>query len=119
MTDNARRTGAAVEATYQFLLWLVPTVEKFPRSQKFVLGDRIESTAISVLEGLVDATYTKARGRALAEVNIALERLRFLVRLAFDLKHLDPRRYEFAARGIDEIGGYVGAWIKTDRAAQG
>jgi len=29
--DNARRTGPAVEAMYQFMLWLVPTVERFPR----------------------------------------------------------------------------------------
>ena len=32
---------------YRFLLWLVPTVEKFPRSQKFLLGDRIQATALS------------------------------------------------------------------------
>ena len=118
MADDARRTGPAVEATYRFLLWLVPTIEKFPRSQKFVLGDRIQSTALAVLEGLVGATYTKARAKGLAETNVALERLRFLIRLAFDLKHMDLRRYEFAARGIDEIGRSIGAWIKADRAAQ-
>ena len=27
MIDNARRTGAALEAHYQFLAWLVPTIE--------------------------------------------------------------------------------------------
>ena len=46
--DNARRTGPALEATYQFLLWLVPTLDKFPRQQKFVLGDRIETRTGSV-----------------------------------------------------------------------
>jgi hypothetical protein len=43
--NNARRTGPALEAMYQFLLWLIPTVDKFPRSQKFVLGDRIRADA--------------------------------------------------------------------------
>ena len=28
---QARRTGPALETMYQFLLWLVPAVEKFPR----------------------------------------------------------------------------------------
>ena len=42
--DRARRTGAALEAHYRFLLWLVPAVERFPRSQKFLLGDRIQYT---------------------------------------------------------------------------
>ena len=66
MADNARQTGPAVEAHFQFLLWLVPTVEKFPRSQKFLLGDRIQSTALDVLESLVDATYTRDRKAFLA-----------------------------------------------------
>ena len=37
---QARRTGPALETMYRFLLWLVPAVEKFPRRQKFLLGDR-------------------------------------------------------------------------------
>ena len=28
---------------YGFVLWLVPTVEKFPRRQKFLLGDRLQA----------------------------------------------------------------------------
>ncbi len=39
--DNARQTGPALEAMYRFMLWLIPTVEKFPRSQRFWLGDCI------------------------------------------------------------------------------
>ena len=57
--DNARQTGPALEAMYRFMLWLMPTVEKFPRSQKFLLGDRIQGTALDVLERLIEATYTK------------------------------------------------------------
>ena len=57
--DNAKRTGAAVEAHYQFLLWLLPSVEKFPRSHKFTLGGRIEAIALDVLEALIEATYTR------------------------------------------------------------
>ena len=44
MTDNARRTGPAVEAHYQLFGWLMQTVERFPRSHKFLLGDRIQSS---------------------------------------------------------------------------
>ena len=34
MTDNSKRTGAAIEAHYQFLAWLVPTIEKLPKSHR-------------------------------------------------------------------------------------
>jgi len=43
ISDNARRTGPALEQTYRFLLWLIPTVDKFPRGagqSGFALGVR-------------------------------------------------------------------------------
>jgi hypothetical protein len=114
MADNARRTGPALEAHRQFLLWLVPTVEKFPRSQKFLLGDRIQASALDVLENLIEATYTRERRGHLAQANLGLEKLRHFFRLAVDLRHLDARKYEHAARSLDDIGRLVGAWAKTD-----
>ena len=45
--EGERRYGPALERTYQFVLWLVPTLDLFPRSQRFLLGDRIEAAARS------------------------------------------------------------------------
>ena len=117
--DRARETDLAPEAWYRFLPWLVPALERFPRRQKFLLGDRIQSTALDVLESLGEATYTRARESHLARANLGIEKLRILVRLAMDLEYLDPRRYEHAARALDETGRKVGAWRKTHRARAG
>ena len=117
-TDGARTTGPALEAHYRFLLWLVPAVERFSRSQKFLLGDRIQRTALDVLESLIEATYTRQRGHHLARANLGIEKLRVLCRLAHDLRHLDRRRYEHAARCLDETGRKIGAWSKTHRAKE-
>lgn len=102
---------------YQFLLWLVPTLEKFPRSQKFLLGDRLQTQALAVLDSLIAATYSRERGGHLRVANLDLEKLRFGIRLAKDLRHLDFTRYEHAARAIDEIGRMVGGWLKTQANA--
>ena len=83
-----------------------------------MLGDRIQTTAIDVLEGLIDATYSREVGVILRKVNLMLEKLRFLFRLAKDLRYLDLKRYEFVARGVDEIGRLVGGWLKAGHAAQ-
>lgn len=115
-TDNARRTGPALEAHYRFLLWLIPAVDKFPRSQKFLLGDRIQTTALDVLEALIDATYTRDRQARLAQANLGVEKLRFLFRLATGLRLLDIRRQEHAARQLDEIGRMIGGWRKAHTA---
>lgn len=117
MADNAKRTGAALEAHYQFLVWLSPTLEKFPRTQKFTLGDRIQNQALDVLEALIEATYTRDRVPHLRRANLGIEKLRFLFRLAADLRVLDRRRYEFVARTLDETGRSVGAWTRAHHAA--
>ena len=104
---------------YRFVLWLVPTVEKFPRRQKYLLGDRLQAAALDVLERLVEATYTRDLRRHLDAANLGLEKLRYLFRLAKDLGHLDNRRYEHAARRLDETGRLVGGWRRAHEAAQG
>jgi 23S rRNA-intervening sequence protein len=119
MRDNSKRTGAAIEAHYQFLMWLVPAIEKFPRSHKFTTGDRIESLALDVLETLIEATYTKERLQHLRKANLGIEKLRFLLRLAADLRLLDRRRYEHAARTLDETGRLVGGWMKAHSGSTG
>jgi prevent-host-death family protein len=113
--DNARRTGAALEAHFQFLLWLIPAVARFPRSQKLLLTDRIQSAALDVLDSLVEATYTRERRAHLARANLGIEKLRFLFRLAVELHYIDPRRYEHAARTLDDIGRQVGGWLRASR----
>jgi hypothetical protein len=113
VTDNSRRTGAAVEAHFQFLVWLAQRVEKFPKSHKFTIGDRIQLVALDVLEAPIEATYTKDRAQHLQRSNLGIEKLRFLIRLAADLRLLDRRRYEHAARALDETGRLVGGWAKA------
>jgi hypothetical protein len=97
------------------MLWLIPTVDKMPRAHKFTLGDRIQNTALDALENLIEATYSKPAEPFLRKVNMGMEKLRFLFRLAADLRLLDLRRYEHAARLINEVGRLVGGWLKVQR----
>ena len=117
--DGARGAGPALEAHYRFIVWLVPALERFPRNQKFLLGDRIQGGALDVLESLIEATYTRQREASLSRANLGIEKLRFLCRLAQDLRYLDRRRYEYAARCLDETGRRIGAWSKAHRAKEG
>lgn len=52
-------TPAAVTKAYDIVLWLVEHVAKFPRSHRFVLGDRIENKMLTVLELLIRAAYSR------------------------------------------------------------
>ncbi len=80
--DRARETGPALDCHYRFILWLVPAVNRFSRAHKFLLGDRIQGTAMEVLEALIEATYNRRREAPLSRANLGIEKLRFLCRLA-------------------------------------
>jgi hypothetical protein len=114
--NSARRFGPALEALHVFLAWAAPVVEGFPRGVKFTLGDRIAETGLDALERLIEATYDRDRAKPLQGANLAIEKLRHLFRLAFTLHAIDERRYEHAARQLDEIGRLIGAWKKTSAA---
>jgi hypothetical protein len=79
----------------------------------------LHGPALDVLERLIEATYTRGREALLMQANLGIEKLRYLFRIPSELHYLDLRRYEFAARALDEIGRMVGGWIKAQRAAQG
>ena len=57
--------------------WLKPAVEKFPRSHKFTLGERIYQGALNVLDGLVEATDSRHATPVLLQVNLRLENCGF------------------------------------------
>jgi hypothetical protein len=102
----------AITKLYDYLLYIIPVLEKFPRSQKFLIGDRIETLLLDTLELLINAAYSKRKYGTLKTVNLKLETLRYLLRLSKDLKLITPKGYEFSARAVNDIGVSVGGWLK-------
>jgi len=101
--------------SYDFLKELIPTLAKFPRDQKFLLADRMQSLVHDVLDDFIAAYYTKDKAEKMARlkpVNVKLERLRFAVRLSHDLKLLNNQKYGVISTKINEIGGSLGNWLK-------
>lgn len=46
-----------ITKTYDFLLYLLPQVARFPRSERYLLGERLELLCFDVLELLLNACY--------------------------------------------------------------
>ena len=102
----------AIIQLYDFILWMIPKLEKFPRSQKFVLGDRIETLMLEILELLIEAAYSRQKQHILRAANLKLEKLRYLIRLSKDLKLISLNAYEFSATAVNVIGKSIGGWLK-------
>jgi len=55
-------------------------VEKYPRSVKFSLSNRIVEISISVMESIIEAIYTSSRLHILRRINVYIEKLRVFFR---------------------------------------
>lgn len=95
-----------IDRTYELLKWFLGHLQKFPRSHRYGLGQQIEQRLYAVFDGLLRAKYAGAgdKSASLAEVNLELESLRMLCRLAHDLGMLPHKSHEYAVREMIEIG---------------
>jgi len=106
----------AVQRGYDLAKELMGRVSKFPREYRFTLGDRIAGHALSVMDLLVAATYTRDKARLLNEANRRLEQTRFMLRLSRDLGPLSNKGYEYVIKMVDELGRQIGGWQKHAQA---
>src|SRR5208283_4120410 len=88
------------------LVYLIPQLNKFPRDQKFVLGDRIETKLLDVQEDCLRAYYSRDKRGHLLEANLQLEVTRHLVRLAFFV-NLNVLAKSIFKSALDEIDGDI------------
>ena len=100
--------------THDFLLWLLPQVQKFPRAYRFTLSERIQRQGMEFQDSIVWAGKSKEQERRawLAKADVLLEQLRFWLRFARDLELFTVGQYEHAARMLVEMGRLLGSWIK-------
>ena len=101
------------------LVYLIPQLNKFPRDQKFVLGDRIETKVLDVQEFCLRAYYSREKRGHLLEANLQLEVVRHLVRLANALKLFSNHTYGVLAEKMDEVGRMIGGWLKSVSGLRG
>lgn len=111
--ESTGNLPAAVTKAYDVLLWLINHVGKFPRSHRFVLGNRIESRMLNVLELLVLAAYAREKREYLRRANGDVQVLRLLVRAGKDLGFTSAKQYEFISRELVDLGRQIGGWTKT------
>lgn len=100
---------------FDFLTWLVPVTNHFPRAQRFTTTKRLLDAAFDLSERLEEANLRRGRARLerLDLADEALAKVRHYLRLVHRWHWLTPGQYEHAARMVDEIGRLLGGWKKA------
>lgn len=111
-------TPQIIAKLYDMLGYLVAQVAKFPKNQRFLLGDRLELCGFDVLELLIEASYSREKSMLLHRANVKLEQMRFYTRLSKDARLLNLHAYEVLSKMINDVGVQLGGWIKQQRKSR-
>lgn len=96
---------------------LYSCVTRFPKKDRFTIGQKSEQTTLKILELLfaANAAANQKRLVLLERVDLKLKILKTLIRLAHDVRALDQKKYLMLEEQLFEIGRMLGGWIKETK----
>ena len=97
---------------YDLIKYSFPVLNRFPKSQKYVLAQQIENSFLGMLNLVITANKLKNKKRTLFLLDVELEKSRILVRLAMELKFMSIKRYGIFCEKLAEIGRLISGWAK-------
>ncbi len=101
--------------TFDFLSWLLPATNHFPRAHRHTLTRRLLDAAFDLRERLEEANQRKGKERlqCLSLADEALAHIRVYLRLAMRWSWLSDGQYEHVSKMVVEIGRLLGGWRKV------
>lgn len=101
--------------TFDLLAWLLPKVEKFPKSHRSTVTQRMMGAAMDVQEALYDALSQSGttRQKYLRAADAALNKLRLYLRLVHHWHWLNDGQYRHISSIVAEIGRMLGRWLQS------
>lgn len=101
--------------TYDFLSWLLPLAESFPKSQRFVVTARLLNAALNFQETIIEANASRGAKRT-AKLQLAdaeLVKVRLYLRMCEKWSWITSGQYRHASAMVLEMGRLLGGWLKS------
>jgi hypothetical protein len=113
--DMARQEMPIFTRTYDFLTWLLPVTNHFPRAHRHSVTQRLLDAAFDLRERLEEANLRRGaeRQERLARADEALAKVRLYLRLAAKWRWLSGGQYHHVSEMVAEIGRLLGGWQKV------
>ena len=100
------------QKTYDFLLWIKPTVQRFQKVHKYSLGVQLENAVLDLMKSIVKANNSKDKTKLIEECLVNFEVVKVFIRLSKDFKLLNVNQFEFSSKKLEEINKLLFGWAK-------
>ena len=100
--------------TFDLLDWLLPKAERFPKSYRTTVTQRMMDAALDFQEALFDAQIQAggARQQRLRAADASLGKLRLYLRLGHRWRWLSDGQYAHVSAIVAELGRLLGGWLR-------
>jgi hypothetical protein len=105
--------------TFDFLSWLLPATNHFPRAHRFTFTQRLLNAAFDLREHLEAANHRQGAQRLalLRAADEDLDKIRGYLRLAVKWNWFTGGQYQHVAQMVAEIGRLLGGWVKVTKTS--
>lgn len=118
-TRDAASLPEVVDRVQALWVWLDGRVVDFPTHARSLLGARVLTTALDLLDLILQAAYEPRASPTLPALlrqgNRRVALLRYLLRGARERRYLSTEQHAWAAERLDAIGRSLGAWERSQR----
>jgi len=87
-------------------------VKNFPRLSRYTLGYKIDTLFTGVIEYILLAGYASREQKLpiIQKISAKLDSLKFFLKLAWEMKLLNDKKYAALFQPIVEVGKMLGRW---------
>ncbi|MFZ2149675.1 MAG: four helix bundle protein [Minisyncoccia bacterium] len=122
MDNNAHQNFSKLEIPVVIKLFVLYEIThklifKFPKHERYTLGEKTERTILDTIELFVFANQVSKyeKEKVLAQANSKIELLKILFRISLNCKILESREYLDIEDKLQETGKMTQGWIKYAR----
>ena len=122
MDNNAHKDFSKLEIPVVIKLFVLYEIThrlvfKFPKHERYTLGEKMERTILDGIELFVFANQISKyeKEKVLTQANSKIELLKILFRISLNCKILEGKEYLEIESKLQEIGKMTQGWIKYAR----
>lgn len=122
MNNNTHNDFSKLEIPVVIKLFVIYEIThrlifKFPKHERYTLGEKMENTILEAIELLILANQVSKyeKEKTLMTANSKIELLKILFRIALNCKILESKEYLEIENKLQEIGKMTQGWIKYAR----
>src|SRR3989344_1405903 len=88
--------------------------DHLPKLSRYAIGNRIDSRFLEFIESVYFGLYSPKENRNLVieEISRKLDALKLLLRISWEIRILDTKKYSTLSIPLAEIGKIIGGWKK-------